>query len=50
MDNFLIEISYDPVYSSYVANFSDGQSIMLAANDYHDAVLEADMIEVSEFD
>ena len=44
MDNFLIEIVYEPVNSSYMACFSNGANILLGANTYHDAVLEADMI------
>jgi hypothetical protein len=49
MDNFLIEISYDPVYNSYLACYADGQVIQLAASTYTDAVLEADNIEPAEY-
>lgn len=49
MSNFLIEVVYDPVYSAYVACFLDGQNILLSANTYHDAVLEADMIDIGEY-
>jgi hypothetical protein len=49
MDNFLVEISYDPVYNSYLACYADGQVIQLAAASYHDAVLEADSIEPEQY-
>mgnify|MGYP000264091406 CR=1 FL=1 len=49
MENFLVEIVYEDVYGSYVACYADGTSIQLAAESYHDAVLEADMIEPYEY-
>jgi hypothetical protein len=46
MDNFLIEIVYEPVYGHYMACYSSGYNIMLGATTYEDAVLEADMMEL----
>lgn len=45
MSNFLIGVEYDPVSGAYMACFLDGQNILLGATEYHDAVLEADMLE-----
>lgn len=50
MDNFLIEIEYDPVTGGYVACYANGQNILLSAANYHDAVLEADQLEVAEYE
>jgi predicted RNase H-like HicB family nuclease len=44
MANFLIEIEYDSVSGAYMACYSDGQNVLLAANTYEDAVLEADLL------
>ena len=44
MANFLIEIEYDSLSGSYMACYSDGQNILLGANTYEDAVLEADLL------
>ena len=44
METFLIEIVYDPVNTAYMACYSNGANILLGANSYHDAVLEADMM------
>ena len=41
MDNFLIEIVYEPV-----ACYSNGQNILLGATTYEDAVMETDMLEL----
>jgi hypothetical protein len=49
MDNFLIGIEYEPVAGSYMACYADGQNILLGANTYHDAVLEADLINPEEY-
>lgn len=49
MDNFLININYEPVTGSYMACYADGQNILLGANTYHDAVLEADLINPEEY-
>lgn len=48
MSNFLISIDYDPTQGAYVACFSQGQVIQLEAGTYHDAVLEADFIDLQE--
>jgi len=49
MDNFLVDIEYDPVYNSYLACYSNGTVIQLGANTYQDAVLEADTIEPYDY-
>ena len=50
MNNFLIEVVYEPVNGSYMACFSDGQNVLLGANTYHDAVCEADCLDVTEYE
>ena len=50
MENFLIDIAYDSVTGNYTACFSNGKNIMLGAHDYHDAVLEADMLEEYDYE
>lgn len=50
MDNFLIEIEYDALSGSYVACYANGQNILLAATSYHDAVLEADQLELADYE
>ncbi len=50
MSNFLISIDYDPVSGGYMASYFDGQTIMLGATTYQDAVLEADMLEPENFE
>jgi hypothetical protein len=50
MSNFLIGIDYDPVSGGYMASYVDGQTIMLAASTYQDAVLEADMLEPENYE
>ena len=49
MDNFLIEIVYDPIHSAYMACYSSGQNIILDATTYQDAVMEADLIDLWEY-
>lgn len=49
MDNFLINIDYDPISGSYMACYANGQNILLGAGTYHDAVLEADLINPEEY-
>lgn len=44
MDNFMIGIEYDSLSGAYMACYSDGQNILLGANTYEDAVLEADLL------
>jgi hypothetical protein len=46
MDNFIIDIAFDEDYNSYIATYSDGDTIVLDATNYQDAVLEADMLTV----
>jgi hypothetical protein len=50
MDNFLIDIEYDVVTGAYMACYANGQNILLGATNYHDAVLEADQLEVTEYE
>jgi hypothetical protein len=50
MSNFLIGVEYDPVSGAYMACFLDGQNILLGATEYHDAVLEADMLEPENYE
>jgi hypothetical protein len=50
MDNFLISVEYEPVSESYMACYSNGANILLGANTYHDAVLEADMLDVENYE
>jgi hypothetical protein len=50
MGNFLISVDYDPVSGGYMASFFEGQTILLNATNYHDAVLEADMLEPHEYE
>jgi hypothetical protein len=50
MANFLIGVEHDPVSGGYMACFLDGQTILLNATDYHDAVLEADMLEPEAYE
>lgn len=49
MENFLVDIEYDPVYDGYQACYSNGTVIQLAAHTYHDAVLETDLIDPYEY-
>jgi hypothetical protein len=44
MANFMIGIEYDALSGAYMACYSDGQNILLGANTYEDAVLEADLL------
>jgi hypothetical protein len=46
MDNFIIDVTFDEGYNSYIANYSDGNIVVLDATNYQDAVLEADMLDV----
>ena len=50
MENFLISVEHDPVSGAYMANFYQGQCILLGATSYHDAVLEADVLEPEEYE
>ena len=49
MENFIIDITFDELYNSYMAQFANGESVVLDATTYHDAVLEADMLDMVEF-
>lgn len=48
--NFLIAVEYDVVTGAYMACFAEGQNILLGATNYHDAVLEADMIDLDAYE
>lgn len=50
MDNFLIELVYEPMSNAYMACYANGQNILLSASDYTDAVLEADMLNPEEYE
>lgn len=50
MSNFLIGVELDDVLGVYVANYLHGQTIVLNATTYQDAVLEADMLEPHEYE
>lgn len=50
MSNFLISIDHDPVTGGYMASYFNGQTIMLSASNYQDAVLEADMLEPEDYE
>lgn len=50
MDNFLLEIEYDPFTGTYMACYADGKVIKLDANNYEDAVLEADHLELADYE
>jgi hypothetical protein len=49
VDNFLVDIRQDRQYNTYIACYSNGVEIELAATTYHDAVLEADSIEPYDY-
>lgn len=49
MENFVIGIDYDRMSASYRASLADGQQIELDANNYEDAVLEADVLDLTEY-
>jgi hypothetical protein len=50
MNNFLISIEYDSAANSYFACFADGEMIMLDSANYQDAVLEADMLDIGNYE
>ena len=50
METFLVEIEYDSLSGAYMACYSDGQNILLGATTYHDAVLEADMLDIGNYE
>jgi hypothetical protein len=50
MGNFLISVDYDADNNAYMACFYHGQTIRLNATNYHDAVLEADMLQPENFE
>lgn len=50
MGNFLLNVESDPATGGYMACFAEGQVILLNATTYHDAVLEADMLEPEDYE
>lgn len=50
MSNFLISVEHDEISGTYMANFFHGQTIVLNATSYQDAVLEADMLEPVDYE
>ena len=50
MGNFLVSVESDPVSGGYMACFAEGQVVVLNAMTYHDAVLEADMLEPEDYE
>jgi hypothetical protein len=48
METFLITVERNSS-GSFVAQFSNGANVELAANDYTDAVLEADCLDAEEY-
>jgi hypothetical protein len=50
MDNFMIGIEHDVVSDSYMACFLDGESVLLNAANYEDAVLEADLLVIDNYE
>lgn len=50
MSNFLIGVEYNSADQSYVACFLGGEEIVLGATTYHDAVLEADLLQPENYE
>lgn len=50
MSNFLIDVEYKPESQSYVACFLNGEEVVLGATTYHDAVLEADLLQPENYE
>ncbi len=50
MGNFLVSVDHDPVSNGYMACYAEGQVILLGATNYHDAVLEADLLEPEDYE
>lgn len=50
MSNFLISVERDELSGAFVANFLHGQTVVLNATTYQDAVLEADMLEPVDYE
>jgi hypothetical protein len=48
VDNFLINVEFDKNSGTFRACFVSGPDVELDANNYHDAVLEASIIEVDQ--
>jgi len=50
MGNFLVQVEYDPGTNNYYAQFADGDTVNLNATNYHDAVIEADQINPTNYE
>jgi hypothetical protein len=48
-DNFIISIDHDTDSGYFTACFANGESVKLHADDYQDAVMEADLLDATEF-
>ena len=48
-DNFIISIDHDTDSGYFTACFANGESVKLNADDYQDAVMEADLLDATEF-
>jgi hypothetical protein len=50
MSNFLESVDYDPTSGGYMACFRHGQIILLNADNYTDAVSEANKLEPEDYE
>ena len=48
MENFLIGIKQNETSGEFVACYAEGQDIALNADNYHDAVVEADLLDIEK--
>jgi hypothetical protein len=48
MENFLIGIEQNKTSGEFVACYAEGQDIALNADNYHDAVVEADLLDIEK--
>jgi hypothetical protein len=48
--DFFIGIEYDAVSNCYTACYSSGKTVQLSAANYHDAVLESDLIDINDYE
>lgn len=46
VENFLIDVQADQLSGTFQAVFADGLTVELDSNNYQDAVLEADLLQV----
>ena len=48
MENFLIGIEQNEFSGEFIACYAEGQNIALNADNYQDAVVEADLLDIEE--